>query len=81
VPKALKIHALELVRIIFSCLCRKEYIPNKRLNEIFKYELNQLMKRKIQKVKSTLNFKCPEFFINSKKHQLTNTFANSKKSN
>ncbi len=60
---------------------RKEYIPNKRLNEIFKYEVNQLMKRKIQKVKSTLNFKCPEFFINSKKHQLTNTFANSKKSN
>ena len=57
---------------------RKEYIPNKRLNEIFKYEINQLMKRKIQKVKSTLNFKCPDSFINSKKHQLTNTFVNNK---
>lgn len=55
---------------------RREYIQNKRLNEIFKYEVNQLMKRKIQKVKSTLNFKCPDVFINSKKHQLTNTFSN-----
>ena len=36
---------------------RKEYIANKRLNEIFKFEINELMKRKIQKVKSTLNFK------------------------
>ena len=59
---------------------RKEYIPNKRLNEIFKYEMNQLMKKKIQKVKSTLNFKCPDIFINPKKHQLTNTFANKKSS-
>ena len=60
---------------------RKEYILNKRLNEIFKYEMNQLMKRKIQKVKSTLNFKCPDIFNNAKKPQLTNTFSNNKKSN
>ena len=55
---------------------RKVYIQNKRLNEIFKYEINQLMKGKILKVKSTLNFKGPKFIINSKKHQLTNTFLN-----
>ena len=44
---------------------RKVYIQNKRLNEIFKYEINQLMKRKILKVKSTLNFKGPKFIINT----------------
>ena len=57
---------------------RKEYIQNKRLNEIFKYEMNQLMKKKILKVKSTLHFKGPKFIINSKKNQLTNTFLNNR---
>ena len=59
---------------------RKEYIANKRLNEIFKFEINELMKRKIQKVKSTLNFKNSDIFINVQKPQLTNLSIN-KKSN
>jgi len=57
---------------------RKEFILNKRLNEIFKFETNELMKRRLEKVKSTINVKCPKSFINSKRSQLTNTFANNK---
>lgn len=59
---------------------RKEFILNKRLNEIFKFEMNELMKRKTQKVKSTINFKCPKVFFNSKRRELTNVSVN-KKSN
>ena len=57
---------------------RKEFILNKRLNEIFKFETNELMKRRLEKVNSTINVKCPKSFINSKRSQLTNTFANNK---
>ena len=57
---------------------RKVYIANKRLNEIFKFEINELMKKKIQKAKSTINCKMPDIFLNSKKPQLTNTFCNNR---
>ena len=57
---------------------RKVYIANKRLNEIFKFEINELMKKKIQKAKSTIQFKCPDIFLNCKKPQLTNTFCTNK---
>ena len=60
---------------------RKEYILNKRLNEIFKFETNELMKRRLEKVKSTINFKSPKRFINAKRNHLTNTFVNNNKSN
>ena len=59
---------------------RKEYIQNKRLNEIFKFEMNELMKRKIYKVKSTIDFKCPEFFNNAKIFRIKRSIMN-KKSN
>ena len=39
---------------------RKEYVFNRRLNEIYKYETNELLKEKIKKTKSLLNIKCPE---------------------
>ena len=38
----------------------KEYVFNRRLNEIYKYETNELLKEKIKKAKSLLNIKCPE---------------------
>jgi len=57
---------------------RKVYIANKRLNEIFKFEINELMKKKIQKAKSTIQFKYPDIFLNCKRPQLTNTFCTNK---
>ena len=57
---------------------KKEYIPNKRLNEIFKFEINELMKKKIKKAKSTFNFKCPDIYLSPRKPQLTNNFRNNK---
>ena len=57
---------------------RKLYIANKRLNEIFKFEINELMKKKIQKAKSTINCKMPEIFLKTKRPQLTNTFCNNR---
>ena len=53
---------------------RKQYIFNKKLNEIYKFETNQLLKKKINKVKSLLNLKCPESYSSAQKQNLRNKF-------
>ena len=57
---------------------KKEYIQNKRLHEIFKFEMNELMKMKINKVKSTIDLKCPEYFNNAKIHKIKKSILNHK---
>lgn len=53
---------------------KKEYIYNKKLNEIFKYEINELMREKIKKAKSFVNIKCPESFSSARQQNLRNQF-------
>jgi hypothetical protein len=53
---------------------KKEYIYNKKLNEIFKYETNELMREKIKKAKSFVNIKCPESFSSARQQNLRNQF-------
>lgn len=53
---------------------RKQYIFNKKLNEIYKFETNQLLKKKINKAKSLLNLKCPESYSSAQKQNLRNKF-------
>ena len=53
---------------------KKEYIYNKKLNEIFKYETNELMREKIKKAKSFVNIKCPESFSSVRQQNLRNQF-------
>ena len=53
---------------------RKKYIFNKKLNEIYKFETNQLLKKKINKAKSLLNLKCPESYSSAQKQNLRNKF-------
>ena len=53
---------------------KKEYVFNKRLNEIFKYEVNEYMKKKIKKARSFINIKCPESFSSAQKQNLRNQF-------
>jgi hypothetical protein len=53
---------------------KKEYIYNKKLNEIFKYETNELMREKIKKAKSFENIKCPESFSSARQQNLRNQF-------
>ena len=53
---------------------KKECIYNKKLNEIFKYEINELMREKIKKAKSFVNIKCPESFSSARQQNLRNQF-------
>ena len=53
---------------------KKECIYNKKLNEIFKYETNELMREKIKKAKSFVNIKCPESFSSARQQNLRNQF-------
>lgn len=41
---------------------KKQIVYNKRLNEIFKYETNELLRERIKKAKPSINSKCPESF-------------------
>ena len=54
---------------------KKEYIFNKRLNEISKYEINELMKKKLNSVKSYVNIKCPISFYKCKQRQLRKLYV------
>ena len=41
---------------------QKPYILNRRLNNIYNNEQNQLLSLKIQRAKSTIDLNCPESF-------------------
>ena len=56
---------------------KKEYVFNRRLNEIYKYETNELLREKIKKAKSLLNIKCPESFSKVQQQNLRNQFLKS----
>ena len=53
---------------------KKEYVFNKRLNEIFKYETNVLLRAKIKNAKSFINIKCPESFSSAQLQNLRNQY-------
>ena len=53
---------------------KREIIQNRKLNEIYKFEANELMKAKIKRAKSLLDAKCPELFIKLPKIFLNNKF-------
>ena len=53
---------------------KKEYIFNKRLNEIFKYETNELLRAKIKNAKPFINRQCPESFSSAQQQNLRNQF-------
>ena len=53
---------------------KKEYVFNKRLNEIFKYETNVLLRAKIKNAKSFINIKCPESFSSAQLQNLRNHY-------
>ena len=53
---------------------KKEIVFIKRLNEIYKYEINELLREKIKKAKSLINIKCPESFSSAHQQNLKKKF-------